>query len=131
MKLIFDTSAIIALLRDEPGSDIVEKLIFNAPGSCCIHPVNYVELHYKMAHHGGASAAKMAVEHVRRIGISVTDISGEDFLQRVGVIKNLHSALSLGDCFAIGLSEWLKGTVITSDKRFSDASDIAKIRQIR
>ncbi len=131
MRYIFDTSAIIALLRDEPGSDTVGKILLNSPGLCCLHSVNYVELYYKMAGHGGATAAVQAVRHLRHIGILVTDISGEAFLRRVGQIKTSFPALSLGDRFAIGLSEWLKGTVITSDKRFSDASSLTRIKQIR
>jgi PIN domain nuclease of toxin-antitoxin system len=49
----------------------------------------------------------------------------------VAEIKIAHPALSLGDCYAVGLSEWLKGTLVTSDKQFSAASAYAKIKQIR
>ena len=131
MTYIFDTSAIIALLRDEEGSDVVERIILNAPGSCCMHSVNYVELYYKMGDKGGAEAAKTAVNHLRHIGISVMDISGEAFLQRVGQIKNLFPALSLGDSFAVGLSEWVRGTVVTADKQFSNTAAITGIKQFR
>ncbi len=131
MKYIFDTSAIIALMLGEQGSDVVEKITVSSSGSCCIHSVNYVELYYKMGRIGGPDTAKFAVERLRRIKISVTDISGYAFLHRVGEIKNLFPALSLGDCYAIGLSEWLKGVVVTSDRHFSKASALTKVKQIR
>lgn len=75
-------------------------------------------------------AARAAIETLRVLGVAVTDISGEDFLLRVAGIKVAHAELSLGDCYAIGLSEWLKGTVVTSDKIFSRASEYTKIKQI-
>lgn len=129
MKYILDTSAVIAFFFGENGHENVERILLS-PG-CCIHSVNWTELYYKMHNKGGEKAAKMAVNGLRELGVSVTDISGEDFLLRVAEIKIAHSALSLGDCYAIGLSEWLKGTVVTSDKEFSKATAYTKIKQIR
>ena len=129
MKYILDTSAVIAFFLGENGREVVKRILLS-PG-CCIHSVNWTELYYKMHSKGGESAARAAVESLRKLGVSVTDISGEDFLLRVAEIKIAHPSLSLGDCYAVGLSEWLKGTVVTSDKQFSEASEHTRIRQIR
>ena len=131
MKYILDTSAVMAFFLAEKGNDVVERILQRPPGSCCIHSVNWVELHYKMHSRGGYLASKTAIENLRLAGVAVTDISGEDFLLRVSQIKITHPFLSLGDCYAVGLSEWLKGTVVTSDKRFSEASEFTRIRLIR
>ncbi len=131
MKYILDTSAIMAFFLDEKGGDAVERILLNPPGSCCVHSVNWIELYYKMHSRGGEKAAKTAIENLRLLGVSVTDISGEDFLLRVAEIKIYHSFLSLGDCYAIALSGWLKGAVVTSDTRFAEASGYAHVKLIR
>lgn len=107
------------------------KRSWGNPGACCIHSVNWIELYYKMHARGGEKAAKTAIKNVRLLGISVTDISGEDFLLRVAEIKISYPFLSLGDCYAVGLSDWLKGTVVTSDERFAEASPFTRIKLIR
>ena len=129
MKCILDASAVIAFFRAENGGDVVRKLLYASP--CCIHSVNWIELYYKIHGYDGEQAADSAMAILRRLGVSVTDITGEDFLRRVAKIKIAYPSLSLGDCHAVGLAEWLNGTVITSDKRFSEASPIVKVRQIR
>lgn len=129
MKYILDASAIIAFFRGENGGAVVRKVLFSYP--CCIHSVNWIELYYKIHRYDGEEAAEAAMEKLHQMGVCVTDIAGEDFMRRVAKIKITYPALSLGDCHALGLAEWLNGTVITSDKRFSDASTLAKVKQIR
>lgn len=131
MKYVLDTSAVMAFFLDEKGSDAVERILAHPAGSCCIHSVNWIELYYKLHGRGGAKAAKAAIENLRLLGVSVTDISGEDFLQWVAEIKIAHPYLSLGDCYAVGLAGWLKGTVVTSDRRFAEASGLSRIKLIR
>lgn len=131
VKYILDTSAVIAFFLAEKGCDAVEKILQDPPGACCMHSVNWIELYYKMHHYGGPTTAKTAIDNLRAPGVSITDISGEDFLLQVAKIKISQPFLSLGDCYAIGLSSWLKGTVVTSDKRFTEASSFARIKIIR
>lgn len=131
MKYILDTSAVIAFFLDEKGAGVMEKLLQQPPGFCCMHSANWIELFYKMHERAGEKAAGTAIENLRLMGVSVTDISGEEFLLRVARIKIAHSFLSLGDSYAIGLSEWLQGTVVTSDKRFNEAAEFTHIKQIR
>ncbi len=129
MKYILDASAVIAFIKDEPGGDVVEKILLS--GSCCIHSANWIELFYIIHRDDGGGAAESAVDLLRQLKVSVTDIADETFRRRVAVLKASYAALSLGDCYAVGLAEWSNGTVVTSDKRFSDAGRIAKVRQIR
>lgn len=131
MKYVLDASAAIAFFRGEKGDNVVSDILSLPRGSCCIHPVNWIELYYKILRRDGEAFAEAAIGHLRELGVAVTEITGEDFMRRIAVIKNTHTDLSLGDCHAVGLAEWLKGTVVTSDKRFSDASAFAKIQQIR
>ncbi len=129
MTYILDASAVIAFIKDETGGDIVEKILLS--GSCRIHSANWIELYYIIHRDDGRRAAEAAVDVLRQLKVSVTDISDEAFRRRVAAIKVSYPALSLGDCCAVGLAEWLHGTVVTSDKRFSDAGGIVGVRQIR
>lgn len=129
MKYILDASAVIAFFKAEPGSDVVKRLLYSE--SCCIHSANWIEVYCIIHRQNDENAAEMICDLLQQLKVSVTDISDETFRRRVAKIKLAYPALSLGDCYAVGLAEWTKGTVVTSDKRFSDASDIAKIRQIR
>jgi PIN domain nuclease of toxin-antitoxin system len=129
LKYILDASAVIAFIKGETGGDVVKKILLSE--SCCIHSANWIELFYIIHRDNGRIAADAAVDLLRQLKVSVTDISDEAFRRRVATIKLSYSALSLGDCYAVGLAEWLKGTVVTSDKRFSDAGEVAKVRQIR
>lgn len=131
MKYILDTSAIMAFFLAEKGGETVKKILIESRGLCCIHSANWIEVYYKMHGKAGLKAATTAIEQMNRIGVSTTDISGQDFLLRVAQIKIKYPALSLGDCYAVALSEWLNGTVVTSDKRFMDAKDIARVKLIR
>ncbi len=129
MKYILDASAVIAFVKDETGGAVVERIL--ASESCCIHSVNWIELFYIICRDNDREAAESAADVLRQLKVSITDISDETFRRSVAMIKLSYPALSLGDCHAVALAEWLKGTVVTSDKRFSDAGDVIKVRQIR
>lgn len=129
MKYILDASAVIAFIKAEIGGDVVRKFLYSE--SCCIHSTNWIEVYCIIHKANDGNAAEMAVDLLRQLKVSVTDISDEAFRRRVAKIKLAHPALSLGDCHALGLAEWLQGTVVTSDKRFSDAAKIANVKQIR
>ena len=130
MKFILDASTVIAIAKGEKGDDVVAKLLYSR-GSCCIHPINWIELHYKIRKWDGVKRADEITAFLHRSGVAVPEIGGEDFRRRISTIKDSYSALSLADCHAVGLAEWLGGTVVTSDKRISDASGIVRVKQIR
>lgn len=130
MKYILDASAVIALARGEKGEEIVSEVI-KLRGSCCIHPVNWIEMHYKICKLDSVERADATTDFLYRAGVLVPEIGGDEFRRRVSAIKIAYPVLSLADCHTIGLSEWIGGTVVTSDKHMSIASDIADIKQIR
>ena len=130
MIYVLDASAAIALVRGEKGGEIVSDVLGNR-GFCYIHPVNWIELHYKIRQNHGLEQADATTARYHRAGLIVPEISGDDFRRRVSAIKCSPPPLSLADCHAVALAELLGGTVVTSDRRMSDASAIAGILQIR
>lgn len=121
----------MAFFLAERGGEKVVQLLTGSRGDCCIHPVNWIEVYYKMHEKGGLKAAQTAVEQMHTLDIATTDITGKSFLLRVAEIKIGYPFLSLGDSHAVALSEWLNGTVVTSDKRFMEAKNITQIKLIR
>ena len=130
MIYVLDASAAIALVRGEKGSEVVSDALMNR-GCCYIHPVNWIELHYKIRQKHGLEQADDTIARYNRAGLIVPEIPGDDFRRRVSAIKCSHPPLSLADCHVVALAELLGGTVVTSDKRMSDAAEIAGILQIR
>ena len=68
---------------------------------------------------------------MRLMKVSVIDVPGEDFLRRVADIKNAHPFLALGDCYAIGLADWLNSEVVTANRIFERASGFSRVKRIR
>lgn len=131
MKFILDASAILAFFLAERGGAVVKKLLVESRGLCCIHAANWIEVYYKMHEKAGLEAAQTAIGQLERVGVSTIDISAREFLLRTAEIKIAYPHLSLGDSYAVALSEWLKGTVVTSDRQFMEAKKITRVKLIR
>lgn len=130
MIYVLDAAAVIALAKNEKGADVVREII-SSRGSCYLHPVNWIEAHYKLCELHDLEKAEAALAFFRDAGVIVPEIPGDDFRRSVSVIKRAHPPLSLADCHVIALAELLDGTAVTSDKHMSVASDIVKVMQIR
>ncbi len=46
MIYILDSSALIALFRDEKGADIVEQIVLDERNACSAHAINLCEVYY-------------------------------------------------------------------------------------
>ncbi len=131
MRLIFDSSALIAFFKRETGWETVLELLDETDGERFIHPVNWIEAYYKIYEYSGMDAAEDMVRLMRWFGIALADVMEEDFLLRVAQIKIGYPYLSLGDSHVIALSERLSGTAVTSDRQFMKAAKITRVKLIR
>ena len=136
--IVLDASAIIALLRDEVGSDVVEREMLGA-GVRKIHALNLAEVYYAMRKEGSTADALQAVGTVRALDVSVTELFDEALWQRAAELK--HHLLSkhrtraaFADCICAAFAEREGATVITSDHGEFDplvADGICKVQFIR
>ncbi len=113
MSYILDASAIIALLKREPGHERVAALM--ARGDCFVSAVNWAETAAKLADSGQpADAVKMTLEALS------ADIVPFDGAQSVecGLLRPATRSLglSLGDraCLAVALLN--NATAVTADR---------------
>jgi ribonuclease VapC len=115
-KYLLDASALLAVIRNEPGADRVLAVLDNSE----IHAVNLAEVVRKLVAFG------KPVDEV----IAYTDALNLEVLEELNV-KQVHEVaklapeakrlgLSLGDCVCLVIAEWLGMTAVTAERRWSE-----------
>jgi ribonuclease VapC len=107
--MILDTSALIAILADEPDSELYIKAISQAP-QCRISAGNFVELSIVIEGQFGAEVLRQCDALFRRVGIVIEPVTVEHaHIARQAFHdfgKGRHpAALNFGDCFAYSLAK--------------------------
>jgi predicted nucleic acid-binding protein len=105
----------IALLRAEPGGDVVDRVIRNGEHICFAHAINLCEVYYDVHRNAGEANAKQAVELLRRSGIWFRPDMDGDFWMDAGAIKSSVRRISLADCCALALARKLSAVLLTAD----------------
>ncbi len=133
MICILDACAMVALLRYEPGEDVVWAHLSDPDNNCYAHAVNLCEVFYDFHRDAGESAATGAIDDLKALGIIARDDFDEVFWKEAGRLK-ARGKVSLADCFAITLTNRVVGTLLTSDHHEMDkiaAAGICPITFIR
>ena len=123
--VVLDSSAVLALLADEPGSDEVEAAL---PGAL-LSTVNLGEIVAKLCERG--MPAEEATTLIYSIGVEVADFDA-DQASRSGELRasTRIAGLSLGDRACLALAQVRKLPVLTADAAWArlDNLDIRLIR---
>lgn len=119
MNFVFDACALIAFLRGEVGSEVVESILISYENYCLVHAINLCEVYYDFIRAQNEEVALEAVNDLISIGIIVRDYMDFSFWQEAGRIKAKNN-MSLADCFAIATAIREKATFVTSDHREFD-----------
>ena len=118
-RAVFDASAVLALLKTEPG---VARVLEFLP-SPAISAVNLCEVITKTADDGVLSAATEA--KLEELALQVVPFD-EKAAYAAGV---LHSetrplGLSLADCACLALARWMDAPAVTTDRLWSEVPDV-------
>lgn len=116
MNVVLDACAVIAYGRNEPGGDVVERLVTDPAVPCYVHTVNLCEIYYHYVRLAGEATARLAADGLVALGVAERNDMDRAFGQEVGRPKGTVKA-SLADCFAATLANRLDATVVTSDWR--------------
>jgi PIN domain nuclease of toxin-antitoxin system len=120
MTHVLDASAVIALLKTEPGHQRVATLM--AGGHSIVGAVNWSETAAKLAESGKPVAAIRAT--LAALGATVIPFDDAQAVD-AGLLRPItrHLGLSLGDraCLALGLS--YQATVITADRLWLELAE--------
>ncbi|MBB4636633.1 PIN domain-containing protein [Longimicrobium terrae] len=131
--LVFDSSALIAYLAQEPGGATAENLLKDSRHTCIAHAVNIVEVYYDMLRRGGPPHAQWAMLSLRILGLKHDPRLNQKFVRQVATLKSARK-VSLADCFCIALTVSVNGELVTSDHHELDrvaADGVCSIRFIR
>lgn len=112
---VLDACAMIAYVRGEPGSEVLEGLFSEQGHLFFAHSVNMAEVYYHFLRESGEPDAERAVypfEH----GMSVREDGDPAFWREVARIK-APGGISLADCFCIALARRLNATIISTDRK--------------
>ena len=126
MNIVLDASAVLAVIWDEPGCDLVLDSIDDAVMSA----VNYAEVLTKISDRGveGKSAKALLA------GLAV-EIIGFDKAQAETVsqlrTQTRHLGLSLGDRACIALATSKGWPVLTADKAWAQLSISVEVKLVR
>ena len=117
MKIILDACAVIAMVKNETGSEIVEAYLLDNQHRCMIHSINLCEVYYGFLRSDGEAFAKQIIQGLQQAGVAIRSDLTISFWQQVGHYKATINRISLADCFALALANQEKGLVLTSDRK--------------
>ncbi|MDR2620840.1 MAG: type II toxin-antitoxin system VapC family toxin [Propionibacteriaceae bacterium] len=121
MSVVFDASALLAFLQEEPGASVVELALEDADAVC--PATNWSEVAQKLCYHGVDWAESREALH--SFGIRVEPITEVD-AERAAELWTEHSSLSLADRLCLAVGERLDADVLTADRELVKAHPQAK-----
>lgn len=124
--IVLDASAILAILKREPGADRVKEVLDRA----AICAVNVAEVQSKLV--DGGLSRQAAEARIRFLGCSILPFGEEQAFEAGSLIAQTRSfGLSLGDRACLALAIDRKATVYTTDKIWKSLNLGIKIEVIR
>jgi len=117
MKIVLDACAVIALVKNEQGADIVEEYLLNDDYECMIHGVNICEVYYGFFRSESEAFAQEIVYKLQKSGVIIDDDMTMNFWQQVARYEATITRISLADCFALALASRESAVLVTSDRK--------------
>jgi ribonuclease VapC len=121
--IVLDSSAILAVLFNEPGSEAVLTLLEGA----LVSTVNLAEVHGSLLRRG--AKADFAWTRVVELGCEVCPFDAEQ--ARLAGELSTRAALSAGDRACVALAMQHKATVFTTDQRWKNLELGIEVEVIR
>ena len=113
-RVVLDASALLALIRNEPGADRVEAV----QGRSVMSAVNIAEVAAKLCREG--LDPDLLPELVRRLRIDIEAFDLQGALIAGSLVAETQSeGLSLGDRCCLALSRLAEAPVFTADRNWS------------
>ena len=124
--VVLDSSAILAVINNEAGSDAVVNLLDDA----LLSAVNHAEVMGKLVERG--LSRQEARSSVIRMGIQIVAF-GADLAERAGELRaqTRNLGLSLGDRACLALAEREKRIAVTADRKWQSVKADIPVHLIR
>jgi predicted nucleic acid-binding protein len=133
LNLVFDSSALVAYVENEPGGALVESLLADPHTAGYVHSINLCEVYYGARREHGEQAAQIALSGLRETGLSFREDMDEDLWVDAARLKADFKRVSLADCICAALARRVDGAVVTADREFEPLSvaGACRVRYIR
>lgn len=120
MTVVLDASAVIALMKGEPGAELVEQCLAEA----VISTVNLAEVAASLVGNTPDSVSK-AIGHLGVVSIAPDEGMAID----AGLLRGVtdRAGLSLGDRFCLSLGRRLRARILTADRAWTRIADQAEV----
>jgi predicted nucleic acid-binding protein len=119
MNYSIDACALIALLDNEEGANIVQSIISKAiDGEISVYMsiINYTEVYYDRLKIGGLEKAQIFAENLSYLPITIVENISRDVSHNAARIKIVHH-LSLADAIGLATAAELSACFVTSDHK--------------
>ncbi|HUI30223.1 MAG TPA: type II toxin-antitoxin system VapC family toxin [Candidatus Acidoferrales bacterium] len=129
---VFDSSAVLALLFDEPAAEQVEQLLSQAVDQnkeVYISAVNWTEVLYRVQQIQGETGVKAAKQFEHETTLAVVDVNRE--LAELAAELKATYHLSLGDAYCAALAKQMKAVLVTGDREFKQMERQVEIKWIK
>ena len=124
-RIVFDSYALIALFRQEPGHEFVRDLLVkmaNDEIEGFISAVNVGEIYYMISRKSNSKNADAAVIAVKQMPLEIIDADLK-LCMEAAAIKAKYS-LSYADAFAAAVTINKKAVLITGDDEFENLNSL-------
>ncbi len=123
-EYLLDASALLAVIRNEPGADRVAALLDNSK----VHAFNLAEVHRKLVSKGMPSAEVRSL--LGGLSLIVVENFSEEEAYVAGEFAAAGAGLSLGDAVCLTTAKRLSMIAVTADRRWSEFADV-QVMQLR
>lgn len=133
MIYVYDSSALLAYLNEEPGGDIVGELLADETITHYIHAINMLEIFYRIARLDDVLVARNAIADLRTTLLQERADLDAAFWEDAATLKADH-VVALGDCCGLALARRLGAEFVTADRgdmKTATAAKVCKITLIR
>jgi PIN domain nuclease of toxin-antitoxin system len=123
MKYVLDACALLALLKNENGAEVVENLLVEAAGSGCSVSMNkytLLEVYYGFFREDGEAFAEKQIKAIRESPINIVEILSDEVFRMAGRLKAKYK-ISLADAVVLGQGVTDNATIVSSDHQELDA----------
>jgi predicted nucleic acid-binding protein len=122
MASALDASALLALVRAEPGAAVVLAALAEPGNVCYAHEVNLCEVFYVQAREQDDATAAADLERLLTVtGVVAYATRDREFLREVGRLRaritSERLAASLADCFCAATARALSCELLIADHR--------------
>lgn len=128
--VVFDSSALLAFLKDEPAADQVEKIITESrrdSSALWMTTVNMGEVWYGLGRLRLDADAK--VTELLHLGFTLVDVDWQ-IAQQAAELK-LHYKLGYADSYAASLAKVRELELVTCDSDFKKLERVMKVRLLK